>query len=344
MLMETLAGGRAVSLPAQAAAVAKAVARAVGAYAVVRRQFGQPIARFDGVREPLARIAGRAYAMEAARVFTCGAVDAGRRPAVVSAMVKYRLTELARHVVNDGMDVLGGAGICLGPHNLLGQGYVAAPIGITVEGANILHRTLVVFGQGALRCSPWAARLLAAATEGRAGRLLGALAGQLGHLAGAALRALCYSLTRGRFAGAAGSLASPGRRLVWASALFAALADWALLRLGGRLKSHGALNGRFADALSWSYLGLATWRRFRAEGEPREDLAVARWAMEECLARVQEALEGILANFPGRFAGALLRGPCRWWLRLSPLGRPPTDRLGSEPPRPCSHPARRGIG
>jgi acyl-CoA dehydrogenase len=330
MLMETLAGGRAVSLPAQAAAGAKAVARAVGAYAVVRRQFGQPLARFEGVREPLARIAGRAYAMEAARVFTCGAIDAGRRPAVVSALVKYRLTELARQVVNDGMDVLGGAGISLGPRNLLGQGYVAAPIGITVEGANILHRTLVVFGQGALRCAPWSARLLAAASEGHAGRLLGALAGQLGHLVGASLRALWLGLTRGRPVRASGKLARHGRRLVWASAVFAALADWVLLRLGGRLKSHGSINGRFADALSWIYLGLATLRRFRAEGEPKQDLAVARWAVEECLARTQEALEGILANFPGRLIGALLRGPCRWWLRSSPLGRPPADALGSD--------------
>ncbi len=328
MLMETLAGGRAVSLPAQAVAGAKAVARAVGAYAVVRRQFGQPLARFEGVREPLARIAGRAYAMEAARVFTCGAIDNGRRPAVVSALVKYRLTELARQTVNDGMDVLGGAGICLGPRNLLAQGYVAAPIGITVEGANILHRTLVVFGQGALRCSPWAPRLLAAAAEGRAGRLLGALAGQLAHLAGGMVRAGWLGLTRARLVRAPGGLARYGRRLVWASAVFAVLADWALVRLGGRLKSHGALNGRFADALSWSYLALATLRRYRAEGERPEDLAVARWAMAECLARVQEALEGILANFPGRFVGALLRGPCRWWLRLSPLGSPPRDVLG----------------
>jgi acyl-CoA dehydrogenase len=330
MLMETLAGGRAVSLPAQAVAGAKATARAVGAYAVVRRQFGQPIARFDGVREPLARLAGRAYAMEAARIFTCGAVDAGRRPAVVSAMVKYRLTELARQVVNDGMDVLGGAGICLGPRNLLGQGYIAAPIGITVEGANILHRTLVVFGQGALRCSPWAGRLLAAAAEGRVGRLLAALGGQLSHLAAGALRAVWLGLSRGRLVHAEGGLAPYGRRLVWASTLFAALADWALLRLGGRLKSHGALNGRFADALSWNYVALATLRRYRAEGERPDDLAVASWALEECLRRVQEALEGILANFPGALLGALLRGPCRWWLRLSPLGKPPTDQLGDE--------------
>ena len=126
-----------------------------------------------------------------------------------------------------------------------------------------------------------------------------------------------------------GEMARYGRRLVSASALFAALADWALLRLGGRLKGHGALNGRFADALSWLYLALATLRRYRAEGEPRQEAPVVRWALEECMARVQEALEGILANFPGRLAGSLLRGPCRWWLRLSPLGRPPSDRLGS---------------
>ncbi len=335
MLMETLAGGRAVSLPAQAAAGAKAAARAVGAYAAVRRQFGQPIATFEGVQEPLARMAGNAYAMEAARVFTCGAVDAGRRPAVISALVKYRLTEQARRVVNDGMDVLGGAGICLGPRNLLGRGYIAAPIGITVEGANILHRTLVVFGQGVMRCHPAAGRLLAALDGGRAGRLLGAFAALVGRLVVDAGRALWLSLTRARLARAPRPLARYGRRLLWASALFAVLADLALLRLGSRLKRHGRLNGRFADALSWSYLALATLRRAHAEGtvggRARDgDRALAEWALESCLAGVQEALEGILANFPGRLLGGLLRGPCRWWLRLSPLGRPPSDRLDGE--------------
>ncbi len=187
----------------------------------------------------------------------------------------------------------------------------------------------MVFGQGALRCQPWAGRVLAALEAGRAGRLVAALAGQLGHLAASVLRATWLGMTRGRFTRAPQPLAATARRLVWASALFAALADWALLRLGGRLKSHGKLNGRFADALSWTYLALATLRRFHAEGGRQEDLPLARWALEDALAHVQEAFEGILANFPGRLAGALLRGPCRWWLRLSPLGRPPADALGT---------------
>ena len=184
MLMEALSGGRAVSLPAQATAGAKSVSHMVGAYAVVRRQFGLPIGRFEGVEEALGRIAGKTYLLEAARVFTCGALASGRRPAVVSAMIKYSATATSREIVTDGMDVLGGAAICRGPRNLIARGWMATPIGITVEGANILTRTLIVFGQGALRCHPHLHDLSEGIRTGDTPRFRRAFLGQIAHVTG----------------------------------------------------------------------------------------------------------------------------------------------------------------
>jgi len=331
MLMEALSAGRGISLPAQSAAGAKAVARLVGAYAAVRRQFGVPIARFEGIEEPLARIAGLAYLMDAARVYTCGAVDSGKRPAVVSAIVKYQETELARKVVTDGMDVMGGAGLCLGPRNRIARGYVGAPIGITVEGANILTRTLIIYGQGAVRCHPWAQRELRALRDGDAGGLARALLGHALFFLGNLVRAGLFGLTRGRLAPApvGGPLARYARRLAWASATFAWLSDVALVGLGGRLKQRGKLTGRFADALSWMFLATGVLRRFEAEGRQEEDRPLAEWAAEHSLAQVQSAFDGILANLDVPVLGALLRGPVALWSRLNPVGAPPSDRLGA---------------
>ena len=171
MLMEALASGRGISLPAQSTAGLKLMARAVGAYAAVRQQFGVPIGRIEGIEEPLARLAARAYLTEASRVFTCGAVDRGSKPAVVSAIMKLRQTELLRAAVADSMDVMGGAALCRGPRNLIAHAHMGAPIGITVEGANILTRTLIIYGQGLLRCHPYAQREMAA-LEKRDGRAL----------------------------------------------------------------------------------------------------------------------------------------------------------------------------
>jgi acyl-CoA dehydrogenase len=332
MLMEALSGGRAVSLPAGAAAGARHVARVTGAYAAVRRQFGVEIGRFEGVEEPLARIGGLAYLMEAARVFTCGAVDAGHRPSVISALVKYNLTELMRQLACDGMDVLGGAAICQGPRNLMAQAYTAAPIGITVEGANILTRTLIVFGQGALRCHPHAHALLEAARRGDRRQLRRRLFAWGRHLAGNAFRSLVLGVTRGRLARspAGGATARYYRRLAWASARFAFWADLAMLGLGAKLKYRGKLTGRFADVLSWLYLGFAALRRFEAEGRRPEDLPLVRWAAEHALERIQEGFEGIFRNFDAPLLGLLARGPALLWARLNPLGAPPSDALGAE--------------
>lgn len=331
MLMEALSGGRAVSLPAQATLSAKYVARVAGAYSMVRRQFGLSVGRFEGVEEPLARIAGRAYLMEAARVLTCGAIDAGHRPAVISAMLKYNSTELARQTANDGMDILGGAAICLGPRNLMARAWQAAPIGITVEGANILTRTLIVFGQGALRCHPHAHGLLESIRKNDLPAFRRAFIGHQLHVASNFFRVLWLGLTRASLSGAPvrGRHAKFYRRLSWASARFAFYSDLAMITVGGKLKFRGKLSGRFADMLSWMYLVSAALRRFEAENRPAEDEALLHWACEDGLQRIQESFEGVLQNFDVPVLGAWLRGPVSWWARLNPMGRAASDRLGS---------------
>lgn len=329
MLMEALSAGRSISLPAQSAGGAKLAARVVGAYAAVRRQFGKPIGRFEGIEEPLARIAGLTYLMEAARVYTCGAVDSGNRPSVVSAIVKLQQTELLRRIVIDGMDVLGGAGLCRGPRNVLADGYTGAAIGITVEGANILTRTLILFGQGVIRCHPYAQKEIQALAAGDGRALRRALIGHGLFLTGNLIRSAFLGITRGRLARSpvSGPAARYYRRLAWASARFAALADLAMLSLGGRLKFKEKLSGRFADALSWMYLGLCALRRFEAEGRREEDLPLVRWSLDWSLARVQEAFEGLYRNFEGPLA-FWMRGPAAFWARVNPLGAPPSDREG----------------
>lgn len=332
MLMEALSGGRAISLPAQATAGAKYVARVAGAYSMVRRQFGLPIGRFEGVSEPLGRIAGRAYLLEAMRVFTCGGLASGHRPAVISAIVKYNGTELARQSAIDGMDVLGGAAICLGPRNLVERAYRTTPIGITVEGANILTRTLIVFGQGAIRCHPHAHDLLESIRTRDVPAFRRALIGQQLHVLGNLVRGLFHGVTLGRFARSPvrGETARHYRRLAWASARFAGYSDLAMLTLGGSLKTRGRLTGRFADVLSWMYLVFAALRRFEAEGRREEDLPLVHWACDEGFWQIQQAFDGIFRNFDAPVAKWWMRTVGVWWNRAFPIGHPPTDRASRE--------------
>jgi acyl-CoA dehydrogenase len=331
MLMEALSAGRAISLPAQSVGGAKLVARIAGAYSTVRRQFGVEIGRFEGIEEPLARIAGLTYLMEATRITTCGGIDAGQRPAVLSAISKYQQTELLRAIVQDGMDILGGAALCRGPRNLLADGHIGAPIGITVEGANILTRTLIIFGQGALRGHPYALREIRALLAGDAKELWRALFGHAGFFLRNLVRAMVLGATRGRLARSpvSGLTARHFQKLSWASAQFALLTDLAMLSLGSRLKFRQKLSGRFADALSWMYLGLCALRRFEAEGRPAEDLPLVQWAAEHSLDRIRTAFEGICRNFEGPL-GPLVRTFGAWLVRLAPLGHPPSDHLGGQ--------------
>jgi acyl-CoA dehydrogenase len=332
MLMECLAAGRGISIPACAAGGAKLVTRVASAHALVRKQFGLSIGRFEGIEEPLARITGLGYVLEAARRFTCAGLDGGAKPSVVTAIAKYQFSELFRRIINDGMDVLGGNGISLGPRNLLGHAYIGAPISITVEGANILTRTLVVFGQGSIRCHPYLLAEVRAIETGDVAAFDAALCGHVRHVVRNACRSLVLDLTRGRFARSPvwGPSKRYFQRLGWASARFALLADVALLTLAGDLKRREKLAGRFADAFAWLYLGAATLRRFEAQGRRKEDLAVMRWGVEHALAEIDRALAGILQNFGGSLLGWLLRAPLGLWARINRLGAGPSDRLGGQ--------------
>ncbi|RNC79384.1 MAG: acyl-CoA dehydrogenase [Balneola sp.] len=329
MLMESLAVGRGISLPAQSLGGAKMATRVVGAYAMIRKQFGLNIGKFEGIEEPMARIGGYTYFMEAARRYTTGGLDQGAKPAVVTAIMKYNFTELMREIVNDGMDIVGGAGISRGPRNIFANGYISLPIAITVEGANILTRTLMIFGQGAIRCHPYALSEIKALTEGDVKGFDDNFWRHIGHVGRNKARAFVLSITRGALASSpvSGPASKYFRRLAWASASFAFFADIALGSYGGALKMKEKIAGRYADILSHMYLAAATLKRFEAEGRRKEDEAFFKWAMEYIFYRIQVAFEGILKEIkvPGlswvfRLAGV--------WSRLNPIGTYPSDDLG----------------
>ncbi len=332
MLMNALAAGRSISLPALSTASAKMAARMTGAYARVRHQFGVPIGEFEGVQEVLAPIAGQTYLMDAARSLTAGAVDRGEKPAVLSAVVKYHLTERMRDIINGAMDVHGGKTICQGPRNYLARGYLGLPVAITVEGANILSRSMIIFGQGAIRSHPYVLREMTAAAdadERRAVRELdAALCAHTRHALANLMRTPLLALSGARLAAA--PVGGPGaryyRQLTRLSATLALLTDVSLLLLGGKLKRMEGLSARLGDVLSQLYLASAALKRFEDQGRPREDEPLLHWACQDALVRAQEALDGFLRNFPQRPVAALLRA------LVFPLGRPytpPADRLGA---------------
>ncbi|MES1925319.1 acyl-CoA dehydrogenase [Salinisphaera sp. T31B1] len=329
MLMEQLGGGRAVSLPAGGVALTKASAAAVGPYSIVREQFGIPIGLMEGVEAKVAGIAAMAYTMESARVYVCAGVDNGNHPPVISAILKQQTTEVGQRMVTDGMDVMAGAGVMQGPNNILGAGYIGAPVSVTVEGANILTRTLMIFGQGAVRCHPYALPTLNAIQNDDVPAFRKAILGWLGHSAMNFLRGVVRGLTRGRTVRSpvSGETAQYFRKLGWAASRFAFLTDLAMFLIGGKLKQRGKLSGRFADALSWMLFGLTTLRRFEAEGARKEDLPVVHWALRYSLLQIQQAFEGIYANFDVPVLGWLMRYPGRFWLRINPLSTGPGDRM-----------------
>ena len=329
MLMECLAAGRSLSLPAMATGGAKTVSLVAGAYARVRRQFRLPIGRFEGVEEPLARIAGHAYLMDAARTMTCGALDQGERPSVISAIIKYQCTERLRKVVSDGMDILGGSGICLGPRNLLGHAFQSLPISITVEGANILTRTLIIFGQGVIRCHPHVLKEMLALGQPDELKVFDRhLGAHVRFTLSSKARALFLGLTGGRLSRAP---SGPARRYFQQasrySAAFAFTADLALATLGGGLKRKEKLSGRCADILSHLYLVSACLKQFEDRGRPAGEWPLLRWACEESFLRIEEAFHGLFLNLPNR--------PVAWALRrvVFPTGRHckgPSDQLGHQ--------------
>jgi acyl-CoA dehydrogenase len=336
MLVNCLAVGRSISLPATSTGAAKLATRTSGAYGRVRVQFKTPIGRFEGVEEALSRIGGNTYIMDAARVMTAGAVDLGEKPSVISAIVKYHLTERGRQAINDAMDVHGGKGICLGPSNYLGRNYQQIPVSITVEGANILTRNMIIFGQGAIRCHPYLLKEIDAAKDSNAVRASKhfdqALAGHVTYTLSNGMRTFLHGLTGGTLASAPGSVAPETQRyysqLTRFSAAFAFLGDISLLTLGGALKRKERVSARLGDILSMLYLCSAALKRFEDDGRPAVDLPLLHWSVQDSLYRMQQAFEGLLDNFPGSAVAArLLR------FMVFPLGTafsPPSDKLSHE--------------
>jgi acyl-CoA dehydrogenase len=329
MLMECLAAGRGISLPAQATGGVKYVTRVASAHAVVRRQFGTSIGKFEGIEEPLARIAGLTYLLESMRRATCGAIDHGFRPPITSAIAKYFSTEIGRKIINDAMDIAGGIGISLGPRNLLGHGYIAAPISITVEGANILTRTLIIFGQGVIRAHPY---VLAETTAAAANDLEAFDQAFWGHVLSFGrnfVRAAVLCLSRGVLVRPPvhGVTARYWQKLSWASAAFAFLVDLHLAGLGGRLKKMESTSGRFADILSWMVLISTVLRRFESDGSQEADVPFMKWCAELGFARIQDALDGLYLNsrIPG--VGPVLRKVASRVSSLRGLGARPVDSL-----------------
>ena len=329
MLMEQLAGGRAVSLPAGAVGGAKTVAAVTGPYSMVRQQFGIPIGRMEGIEDKVGKIAALSYLLEASRVFGCSALDAGHEPPVTSAVLKAYTTEISRQLITDGMDVFSGAGVMQGPNNILGTGYSTAPVGITVEGANIMTRTLLIFGQGATRCHPYALKVVQGAEQDDVAMFRKNLLGWFGHLFLGMGRSLVRGLTRGLTVpvpDVAPETKTYYRRLGWAAARYGLLTDLAMFAIGGKLKARGKLTGRYADALAWQLLGFSALRRFEAEGRRAEDLPLVQYALEYSLTQIQLAFEGIYANFDGAL-GSVLRVFALPLARINPVGTLPDDAL-----------------
>ncbi|MBB3173861.1 acyl-CoA dehydrogenase [Endobacter medicaginis] len=335
MLMECLAAGRAISLPSSNVGMAKLAVNGVSAYSAIRRQFNLEIGKFEGVVEPLGRMGGHLYAMDATRRLSANAIDIGEKPSVISAIAKYHVTERGRIVVNDGMDIIGGKGICMGPGNFLARAYQQVPIGITVEGANIMTRTLIIFGQGAIRCHPYVLKLMKAArNEDRKAGLVSFDENFFGHVSFVfrnIARALAFGLTGGRFiaapSNAAGALATYYRTATRLSTVLALLADMSMASLGGALKKKESITGRLGDILSQLFILTATLKRFEEEGRQKDDLPFVHWAAQDAIGRAYEALEGVLANYPSRPAAAFVR------LVAFPFGIPlvkPSDRLAAK--------------
>ncbi|NQD93047.1 acyl-CoA dehydrogenase, partial [Pseudomonas sp. CrR25] len=333
MLMNCLSVGRSISLPAVGTGAAKFTSLTSGQYCQVREQFNVPLAAFEGIQEALARIAGNAWLMDSARILTAHAVDLGEKPSVLSAILKYHLTERGRECIQHAMDVHGGKGIIMGPNNYLARSWQGAPIFITVEGANILSRNLMIFGQGAIRCHPYVLEEMAlAGREDREQALLefdDLLLRHIGFTVGNAASSLILSLSMSSFGQVPGdNLSQPYfRALNRLAAAFALLADFSMLLLGGELKRRERLSARLGDALSYLYLASAALKRYHDLDYPEHSQPLLRWALEESLGHIEQALDELLGNFPNRLLGGALR------LLVFPFGRRhkgPSDDLDAQ--------------
>ena len=331
MLMNCLAAGRAVTLPASSSGIIKLSTRTTGAYAKVRKQFGISIGRFEGIEEPMAEIGGYNYMMDAARIYTCGAVDSGEKPSVVSALAKYHFTEIGREVINHAMDICGGAGISRGPHNILANHYISTPIGITVEGANILTRTMIIFGQGLIRCHPYAQDEVNAVENNDLKAFDKALWKHAGFVVRNNFRAFGLTFTRGWLSPCgSGKVAKYYRRINWASSIFAVLGEVAMGVYGGDLKRKEKVTGRLGDMVSWMYMATCVLKRYEHEGRKKEHEAYVIWSLDRCMQKLQEALEGLLQNMDIPVLKYLMKGPMLMFFRFNSFGNGPSDQLGTK--------------
>ncbi|AFI91651.1 acyl-CoA dehydrogenase [Pectobacterium parmentieri] len=329
MLMECLSVGRGITLPSNSTGGLKSIALGIGAYAHIRRQFKISIGKMEGIEEPLARIAGNAYVMDAAATLITSGIMQGEKPAVLSAIVKYHCTHRGQRSVLDAMDIAGGKGICLGPSNFLARSYQGAPIAITVEGANILTRSMIIFGQGAIRCHPYVLDEMAAAQDNDVPRFDRALVGHVGHVASNKVRSFWLGLTNGLLSRA--PVNDKTRRyyqqLNRLSANLALLADVSMAVLGGSLKRRERISARLGDILSQLYLASATLKRYEDEGRQKADLPLVHWGVQDSLHQAEQALDDLLRNFPNRVVAGLLT------FIIFPLGRrcaAPSDQLDHE--------------
>lgn len=332
MLVECLSVGRGITLPSNSTGGIKTAALATGAYARIRRQFKQPIGHMEGVEEPLARLGGNAYVMDAASNLTVAGIDLGEKPSVISAIVKYHCTHRGQRSIIDAMDIVGGKGICIGPSNFLARSYQGAPIAVTVEGANILTRSMIIFGQGAIRCHPYVLEEMNAAYSQDSDAIEkfdAALAGHVSFTMSNLVRSIWFGITDGLGSSAPTSDVTKRyyQQLNRYSANLALLSDISMAVLGGSLKRKERLSARLGDILSQLYLSSATLKRFENDGRPVEDLPLVHWGLQDSLKQTEVAIDEFLANFPNKVIGKVLR------VLLMPIGRvrkAPNDKLDSK--------------
>ena len=342
MLVECLSVGRGITLPSNSTGGTKTAALATGAYARIRRQFKQPIGHMEGIEEPLARLAGNAYVMDAASQLTVAGIDLGEKPSVISAIVKYHCTHRGQRALIDAMDIAGGKGVCMGPANFLARGYQGAPIAITVEGANILTRSMIIYGQGAIRCHPYVLEEMEAAhssEKNALSRFDSAVFGHIGFSMSNAVRSFWLGLTDGRGSDYAvpsdanfngiihDQIKGYYQKLNRYSANIALMSDISMAVLGGSLKRKERLSARLGDVLSQLYLSSATLKRFEMEGYQEADLPLVHWGVQDSLRQAEEAIDDFLRNFPSRGAAGLMR------VLILPLGKvrkAPSDKLDNQ--------------
>ncbi|WP_447838326.1 acyl-CoA dehydrogenase FadE [Aeromonas salmonicida] len=333
MLVECLSVGRGITLPSNSTGGVKMLALATGAYSRIRRQFKLPIGKMEGIEEPLARLGGNAYIMGAAANLTVTGIDLGEKPSVISAIVKYHLTDRAQKCIIDAMDIHGGKAICMGPNNYLARGYQGAPIAVTVEGANILTRSMIIYGQGAIRCHPYVLPEMLAASHPDKEQALKdfdkAMFSHVGFAISNLVRSFWLGLTGARFAAAPYKDQTKGyyQQLSRLSANLAFLSDMAMGTLGGELKRKERVSARLGDVLSQLYLASSALKRYQDEGRQQADLPLLHWALQDAMFKAQEAIDELLRNFPNRWIGLALR------VIVLPLGRDmkrPSDKLDQQ--------------